>query len=66
MAQASQALVAPVAAIRKLQRSLTEQGVYAPLHVIPQTDHAFDLVLPVISPSARYAWREVERFLARF
>jgi hypothetical protein len=34
------------------------------MHVLPQTDHAFDLILPKISPSAHSAFFDVERFLA--
>jgi hypothetical protein len=32
--------------------------------LFPQTDHAFDLVLPRWSPSAQSALYEIERFLA--
>ena len=34
------------------------------MHILPQTDHAFDLILPNISPSAHNAIYDVERFLA--
>ena len=34
------------------------------MHILPQTDHAFDLILPKISPSAHNALYDVERFLA--
>jgi hypothetical protein len=35
------------------------------LHVeYPQTEHAFDLILPQISPPAQAALYETERFLA--
>jgi hypothetical protein len=34
------------------------------MHILPQTDHAFDLILPKISPSAHNAIYDVERFLA--
>jgi hypothetical protein len=30
----------------------------------PRTDHAFDLVLPQVSPAAQAAVYDVERFLA--
>jgi hypothetical protein len=34
------------------------------MHILPQTDHAFDLMLPKISPSAHTAVYDMERFLA--
>jgi len=43
---------------------LKQAGVPAIMHLIPQTDHAFDLILPKISPSAHNAIYDVERFLA--
>lgn len=57
-------ILAPLEAIRRLHAQLTQAGVPVVLHVIPQTDHAFDLILPNISPSAQNAWYDVERFLA--
>lgn len=57
-------ILAPLVAIRKLYTMLTDTGVPTVLHVIPQTDHAFDLILPVISPSAHNAIYDVERFLS--
>jgi acetyl esterase/lipase len=57
-------ILAPVNAIRQLYSQLTEAGVPAVMHLIPQTDHAFDLILPKISPSAHNAYYETERFLA--
>jgi acetyl esterase/lipase len=51
-------------ATRHLYSKLKEVGVPVVLHVLPQTDHAFDLVLPKISPSAHNAIYDVERFLA--
>jgi hypothetical protein len=34
------------------------------LHLLPQTDHAFDLIMPNISPVAHNAFYDVERFMA--
>lgn len=38
--------------------------VIVAMHLLPQTDHAFDLILPKISPSAHNAIYDVERFLS--
>jgi hypothetical protein len=38
--------------------------VPAAIHILPQTDHGFDLIMPNISPSAHNAIYDVERFLA--
>jgi acetyl esterase/lipase len=59
-----QDILAPVKATRHLYSKLKEVGVPVVLHVLPQTDHAFDLILPKISPSAHNAIYDVERFLA--
>ena len=57
-------ILAPVEAIRHLHTRLTDVSVAAVIHLIPQTDHAFDLILPKISPSAHNAYYDVERFLS--
>jgi acetyl esterase/lipase len=57
-------ILAPLNAIRRLHKSLVNAGVPVILHTVPRTDHAFDLVLPKISPSAHNAIYHVERFLA--
>ena len=57
-------ILAPLDAIRHLYSQLTGAGVPAVMQLIPQTDHAFDLILPRISPSAHNAIYETERFLA--
>lgn len=57
-------IMAPVTSTRKLYRRLVEDNVRTALHLLPQTDHAFDLILPRISPSAHNALYDVERFLA--
>lgn len=56
-------LMAPVQTTRALFRRLSEEKVPAVLHVLPQTDHAFDLIKPNISPPAHNAIYDVERFL---
>ncbi len=57
-------ILAPAAAMRQLYKGLQEVGVPAVMHLIPQTDHAFDLIVPKISPSAQNAYFDIERFLA--
>jgi acetyl esterase/lipase len=56
-------MIAPVAATRELYRRLREAGVPAVLHLLPQTDHAFDLFVPRRSPLAHAAFYSIERFL---
>jgi acetyl esterase/lipase len=56
--------MAPVKTTRILFKHLAEEKVPTVMHILPQTDHAFDLVLPKISPSAHTAIYDVERFLA--
>jgi acetyl esterase/lipase len=57
-------LMASVKTTRCLRTRLVEEKVPIVMHILPQTDHAFDLVLPKISPSAHTAIYDVERFLA--
>ncbi|WP_460912238.1 alpha/beta hydrolase fold domain-containing protein [Spirosoma areae] len=57
-------LMAPVNTTRILHTRLVEEKVQTVMHILPQTDHAFDLLLPKISPSAHTAIYDVERFLA--
>ena len=54
----------PVDDTRTLYAKLVESGVPAINVVFPWTQHAFDLVLPQISPSAQSALYDVDRFLA--
>jgi acetyl esterase/lipase len=54
----------PATATAALARKLREVGVPVVLVLLPQTDHAFDLVLPRWSPPAQSALYEIERFLA--
>ena len=57
-------IMAPVSSTRLLHSRLVDEKVPVILHILPQTDHAFDLILPKISPSAHTAIYELERFLA--
>jgi acetyl esterase/lipase len=56
--------MASVKTTRFLPTRLAEEKVPTVMHILPQTDHAFDLILPKISPSAHTAIYDVERFLA--
>ena len=56
--------MAPVQCTRLLHTRLVQEKIPTVMHIIPQTDHAFDLQLPKISPSAHNAIYDVERFLA--
>lgn len=57
-------IMAPVRTTRKMQERLLAKKVPVVIHILPQTDHAFDLVLPKISPAAHNAIYDVERFMA--
>lgn len=57
-------IMAPVKTTRILYTHLVEAKVPTVMHILPQTDHAFDLQLPNISPSAHNALYDVERFIA--
>lgn len=57
-------LIVPESSTKKFFERLSESGVPVVMYSIPQTDHAFDLVLPVISPVAHTAFYTIERFLA--
>ena len=56
--------MAPVSAVRQLQRRLEEVGVPVTAVYLPHTDHVFDLVGTRWSPAARVAAPVLERFLA--
>ena len=62
--QGNQDLITPVDATCKLHTKLVESSVSAINVVFPMTDHAFDLLLPQISPPAQSALYDVDRFLA--
>ena len=55
---------APVAATRELHRRLAECGVPAVNIIYPLTNHAFDMLLPKVSPPTHAALFYLERFLA--
>lgn len=55
-------LLAP--AVRQLYDRLRQAGVPAVLVEFPHTEHAFDLVLPRLSPTAQASTYDIERFLA--
>ncbi|GAB3642646.1 hypothetical protein GCM10027423_32820 [Spirosoma arcticum] len=57
-------VMAPVNTTRVLHTRLVEKKVRTVMHILPQTDHAFDLILPKISPASHTAIYDVERFLA--
>jgi acetyl esterase/lipase len=57
-------IMAPVIATRRLYNRLSQNHVPVVMHLLPQTDHGFDLVLPFISPATHNAIYDVERFLA--
>ena len=57
-------IMAPVGATGILCTKLREKKVQTVMHNLPQTDHAFDLILPNLSPSAHNAIYDLERFLA--
>jgi len=50
--------------VHRLQRELQAADVPVVMIEFPHTEHAFDLVLPQISPVAQTATYDVERFLA--
>jgi acetyl esterase/lipase len=56
--------MAPVAAMRQLQRRLEWADVPVTGVYLPHTDHAFDLLATTWSPPARVAIHVLERFLA--
>jgi acetyl esterase/lipase len=62
--QGTDDFVVSAEAVGQLADELRQAGVPV-VHVeYPQTDHAFDLILPQISPPAQAALYETERFLA--
>lgn len=52
------------ASIKRLHQALRQAGVLSILVEFLATDHAFDMVLPQVSPAAQAATYDVERFLA--
>jgi acetyl esterase/lipase len=56
-------LITSAKATRIFFGTLKEAKVPAVMHIVPQVDHAFDLFLPKLSPSAHVAYYDIERFL---
>ncbi len=50
--------------VRQLYQDLQQAGVKSLLIEYPHTEHAFDIILPRVSPVAQSAIYEVERFLS--
>ena len=57
--------ITSAAGVRQMAQMLREAGVCSVYVEYPQTEHAFDLILPHISPPAQAALYEVDHFLAR-
>lgn len=57
-------IMAPVKSTHLLHKRLIEEGVITVANYLPQTNHAFDLILTKISPSAHNEIYDLERFLA--
>ena len=57
-------IMAPITATRRLYQRLQEENVPVVLHVLPQTDHAFDMAFPRIAPATHNAIYDIERFMA--
>ncbi len=57
-------LITSASATRNFFRKLQETKVPAVMHIVPQVDHGFDLLLPKLSPSAHAAYYDIDRFLA--
>ncbi|HEX3166404.1 MAG TPA: alpha/beta hydrolase [Chitinophagaceae bacterium] len=62
--QGAHDIMAPVRSTKLLYDRLIEEKVPAILHILPQADHAFDLLFPAIAPAAHTAFYDVERFMA--
>ncbi len=61
--QGAQDILVPVTSVRTLHTRMIAVGAPVAYLELPNTDHAFDLVLPRLSPPAQAAWFEVDRFL---
>jgi acetyl esterase/lipase len=53
-----------VEATRAMVRKLEQAGAPVVYVEFPQTDHAFDIILPEFSPATQAAWYDLDRFLA--
>lgn len=62
--QGDQDVLVPWEPAAELHEKLSAAGVRSAYLALPQTDHAFELVLPHISPPARAAYAAIRAFLA--
>lgn len=62
--QGERDMFTPVEAARRLYKKLTDALVPTVMHLLPLTDHGFDLFVPRWSPVAHTAVYDIERFLA--
>lgn len=56
-------IMAPVDSTKELYSLLSGKNIPTVIHLLPQCEHAFDLIKPAISPAAHNAFYDVERFL---
>lgn len=56
-------IMAPVKSTLVLYDKLIKEKIPAILHILPQSDHAFDLFLTSIAPAAHNAIYDIERFM---
>ena len=64
LVQGGSDLITPAAATRALYQKLVQCGVPAVNVIYPLTNHAFDLLLPQVSPPSQASLYNLERFLA--
>jgi acetyl esterase/lipase len=62
--QGADDIMSPINTTPILHSRLLDKRVPAVMNILPQTEHAFDLPLPKISPAAHNLCFDVERFLA--
>jgi acetyl esterase/lipase len=62
--QGDQDVLVPVEPARDLYARLCDVGIHATYLELPQTDHAFEIAVPQVSPPARAANGAIRQFLA--
>lgn len=62
--QGAHDIISSVDSAKELYTKLDAAGVAVQMNILPQTDHAFDLIMPRIAPAAHQAFYVTERFLA--
>jgi acetyl esterase/lipase len=62
--QGNHDIMVPVKSTRLLYDRLIKEKVPAIIHILPQTDHAFDMFMANIAPATHNAIYDVERFMA--